>query len=321
MVQSKTARGLIFVVLAVTGYSMLPVFTDGLYRDDMGALDIATWRYLVAVPLFWLFAAFQRRVGRPAGQPDSRPLPVVKVLLTGILLAAAGLFAFEGLQLIPAGTFVVIFYTYPAIVAVISLFLGDRLSVWGWVAIALSLVGVALTAPDFSAGLSGDNLTGVLYALGNATVVAVYFVLSSRLLRGTNAPAVGSALACTGALVLLLVVALISGGARPPSTLGGWLSLLLLAVFSTIMPVFSLTVAIQALGPARAAVFNSFEPLTTAALALIFLGQAMAPVQWLGGLVIVASIILLQTLGQGRSDAQIAPRDGVQRVAAPDVNN
>lgn len=309
MLQSKFARGLIFVVLAVVGYSLLPVFTEGLYQDNMGALDIASWRYIIAVPIFWLFVAAQRATRRSERVPDAdeRRIPWVKVLLAGVLLAIAGLLAFEGLQLITAGAYVVIFYTYPAIVALISLVLGERLSLWGWAAIGLSLVGVALTAPDFSAGLQGDNLSGVLYALGNAVVVAIYFVLNSRLLRNTGSPAVGSALACSGALILLLIVMLVSGGARPPSTLNAWVSMLLLAVVSTILPVFSLTVAIQALGPSRAAVFNSFEPLVTASLAVIFLGQEMLPIQWLGGLIIVASVIMLQTLGQ----AKMVPAEGV----------
>jgi drug/metabolite transporter (DMT)-like permease len=42
---------------------------------------------------------------------------------------------------------------------------------------------------------------------------------------------------------------------------------------------------------------------------MVFLGQMMAPIQWLGGLIIVASVVLLQTLGSrragaGSSDAQ-----------------
>ncbi|MBE0616348.1 MAG: insulinase family protein, partial [Proteobacteria bacterium] len=40
-----------------------------------------------------------------------------------------------------------------------------------------------LTAPDFSAGFNGDNLPGILLALLDALVVAVYMVASSRLLR------------------------------------------------------------------------------------------------------------------------------------------
>jgi drug/metabolite transporter (DMT)-like permease len=71
-----------------------------------------------------------------------------------------------------------------------------------------------------------------------------------------------------------------------------------LSTISTIVPIFALNVGIQKLGSSRAAVVGSFEPLLTAFLAMVFLGQQMEPIQWLGGLVIVVSIILLQTLGR-----------------------
>ena len=60
------------------------------------------------------------------------------------------------------------------------------------------------------------------------------------------------------------------------------------------LPVFALNAGIQKLGATRAAIIATFEPVLTAVLALIFLGEVMLPIQWLGGAVIIASVILLQ---------------------------
>lgn len=300
---TRNQRGFIFIALAVAGYSCLPVFTGILLDSGLAALDIALWRYVLATPLLWLLAWTME--ARGAGDTSASRLPRIRLALMGAMLAVAALAAFVGLDLIPAGTYVVIFYTYPAMVALIMLILGERLSGWGWFAVLLTLAGVGLTAPDFSAGLSGDNFTGVLLAIFNAAVVAIYFILSGKLLRGKTALITASALTCTGALVSLLAVALFSGVQFPPSP-AAWLAMLGLAVISTSLPVFSINKGIQLLGASRAAVVGSFEPLLTALLAMIFLNQAMQTIQWLGGIVIVISVILLQTLG-ARQTTSVVP--------------
>jgi drug/metabolite transporter (DMT)-like permease len=296
--------GFLAMMVSVTGYSFLPVFTTRLLELGVEPVEIAVWRYALTVPIFWgiVFVLGRRARGRPV--PETNRLPRVRLMLLGTLLSVAALTAFFGLQRIPAGTYVVIFYTYPAITAVLLLLLGERLSGWGWAALALTLVGVMLTVPDFSEGLAGGNLIGVLLALLNALIVAIYFILNSRLLKGRSALVRAAALTTTGALAALALVG-IATGARLPAAPEAWLYLLGLALVSTVLPIFTTNVGIQRLGPARAAILGAVEPLLTAFLALLLLGQAMAPIQWLGGLVIVASVILLQTLGSRRASDKI----------------
>jgi drug/metabolite transporter (DMT)-like permease len=123
-------------------------------------------------------------------------------------------------------------------------------------------------------------------------------------LKGRSALVRAAALTTTGALAALALVG-IATGARLPAAPEAWLYLLGLALVSTVLPIFTTNVGIQRLGPARAAILGAVEPLLTAFLALLLLGQAMAPIQWLGGLVIVASVILLQTLGSRRASDKI----------------
>jgi len=294
--RSDARTGLFFILIAVLGYSMLPVFTHYLGEGGMQPLDIAVWRYLFAAPVFWILMqspAFARGAGDSTIAP--KRLPRTPLFLMGILLAAAALAAFYGLRLIPAGTFVVIFYTYPAMVALLMLLFGERLSIWGWAAIGMTLVGIALTAPDFSAGLRGDNLSGVLLSLLNAFIVAIYFILNGRVLRGHNRLGLASAWTVTGTLFFLLLIVPFNGLTLPQGTT--WLYLIGLATFSTVMPIFALTNGIVKAGATRASLFGTIEPLITALFAQWFIGQAMQPIQWLGGIIIIMSVVLLQLFG------------------------
>ncbi|MCS7071913.1 MAG: DMT family transporter, partial [Anaerolinea sp.] len=162
--------GFAYIALSVFGFSMLPVWTNFLLDAGMPPFSIAVWRFVIVAPAFWVAALILNGVrshAQPAGQQS---LPRRRLMLLGSLYAISAVTAFFGLSYIPAGTFSVIFYTYPMIVALIGLALGERLSVWGWIAVILTLIGVALTAPGFADGLRGENLAGVALALINATV-------------------------------------------------------------------------------------------------------------------------------------------------------
>lgn len=292
----RTQRdGMFFILLSVTGYSLLPVLVKQIQATGLVSLDIATWRFVFAAPLFWLMILASRGFQKSKNdQPmSSEPLPRIKLLLMGAMLAAAALTAFVGLESLDAGTFVILFYTYPAMVALLSLILGERLPSQGWMALVLTLWGTVLTVPNFSQGFGSGSAQGVIMALINALIVAVYFILNSRVLRGHTALASASAWAVTGACGVFVVMAVFRQVAVPaePKT---WLLLIVLASFSTVMPVFALTNGLQKLGASRAAILSTVEPLMTIAFAMLFLGESITFVQFLGGTLILASVIMLQ---------------------------
>jgi len=180
--------------------------------------------------------------------------------------------------------------------------MGERLSRIAWVALALTIIGIALTAPDFSAGFTGGNFVGVMLALIDALQVAVYFLLIGRVTRGHTDMVHISAWTVTGALIAATIVAVTHGMVLPDGV--SWLYLIAIAAICTVLPVFALNAGIQKLGATRSAIIATFEPLLTAVLAVIFLGEIMLPIQWLGGLVIIASVILLQLRRPVSDDAE-----------------
>src|SRR3954447_21850796 len=149
-------NGMLLILASVTSYSMLPVFLRALQDAGLNSLDIATWRFALAAPLFWLMVRVLRW---PAGD---KPLPHWRLMAMGTLLAIAAVATFWGYERIPAGTFVVLFYTYPAMVAIISALMAERLPPVGWGALVLTTIGIVLTVPDFGQGISNNNLVGVL---------------------------------------------------------------------------------------------------------------------------------------------------------------
>ncbi len=296
-------RGVVYMLLAAVGYSFFSIWVKAVQAAGMTPLDIALWRFLLAAPLFWLALRLLRL------PPPERRLPRLKLLGVGTFIALAALSAFTGLQYLPASTFIVLFYTYPSLVAILSALLGDRLPPRGWAALGLTLLGVALTVPDFGQGLSDNNWLGVILALFNAFVVAAYYIVSGRVLRGYRAINQVGAYTVTGALLVFLALAPFRTVAAPPPD--AWGGILGLATLSTVFPVFFLNRGIQQLGAPRAAILGMIEPILTLTWAALLLGERMRPAQLVGGALILASIALLQLPGLARGKPAAA---AVERV-------
>lgn len=310
MIRSRSERdGILLILASVISYSILPVFIKGIQNAGLGALDIATWRFALAAPLVWLIVSALRL---PLGD---KPLPRLKLLGMGTLLAAAAVATFFGFERVSVGTYVVLFYTYPSIVAILSALTGERLPLAGWVALVLTTIGIVLTVPDFGQGVGNDNLIGVMLALSCALMVAIYFMLSSRVLRGHTAFGHASAWTTTGAFLALLLLIPFRAAQLPGELLTNviqtafslpilaasrsdgaelWLRMLAIASFSTVFAGFFLMVGIQKIGAARASIIGTVEPILTLVFAYLFLGEQMQTVQLVGGAFIIASVIVLQ---------------------------
>lgn len=286
-VRSEQRQGVLLVLLTAAGYAFLPILAKYAYEAGLTAQETVTWRFFIATPVIWLLV-------RRLETGNAWTLPFVKVLLLGVGFSFAALVAFYSLERIPASTFIVLAYLYPAMVAVLSLFNGENLPLSGWLALPLTLVGVALTVPDFITGFQGADTTGVLLACSNAVFYSLYIVASSRMLRGQTALATASALSITGSLGSLLLISVVSGGLRLPPTPQAWFFVAAIALCCTVLPITAFFAAIQKLGAPQAAILSTLEPVLVVMLSMLLLQETLLPVQWLGSALIIGAAVLLQ---------------------------
>jgi drug/metabolite transporter (DMT)-like permease len=283
---SERRAGLLMILLAATGYAFLPVFTRKIYElSTLQPVDIALWRFAFATPAIWLMIQWRK----PA---IDRTLDRKKLLGLGIVYSGATLTGFFGLQRIEASTYIVLFYTYPAMVTLISFVGGTRLSRMAWLALGMTLIGIILTVPDFSLS-NGNDAIGIGLALLNALVVAVYFLLVGRVMGKTDAVARGSAWVITGTLLTLLLLLPIFG-LQVPASGNTWLLLLGLGTISTALPIFAMNTGIRKIGATQASIISTVEPVESMLLAVILLGEVVLPVQWLGAALIILAVLLLE---------------------------
>jgi drug/metabolite transporter (DMT)-like permease len=212
----------------------------------------------------------------------------------GVLFGGVAWLAFAGLDQLPGALYIVIIYTYPAMVAVGATLLGRPAGRQMWIAVLITLVGIALTVPEVLDGAGGATVVGLLFTLGNALTYAAYVIYSERLVTDGGDGLVASAWSLTGSLAFAVVAAAISWPMRAPSSLGGYGSAVGLAAISTVLASMAFFLGVRRLGPSSAALVATTEPVLTLIWVVLILDESLKPVQLLGAALVIVGVLWSQ---------------------------
>ena len=221
------------------------------------------------------------------------PLPRGRALLG---LAAIGMIGYVGvslcyftaLTLAAASLVALLLYLYPALVAVLSAVLfKERFGAARIIALVFALAGAALTI-----GFSGrGSLAGVALAISASLIYALYIVASTQLLRSVPALYSSVIVICSAAFAYALLM--LARGPSWPTSATGWLGTLCLAVVSTVVPIGLFFAGIERIGPTNASILSAVEPAVTVLLAALVLEELVSGLTVVGGLLILAAVVLL----------------------------
>lgn len=287
----RRSTALIAVVVSSACFATLAVLARLAYAEGGRPLPLLTWRFAVAAAVMATFLALRQRSALVAGVRD---IPRYALLsLTGY--GAASICFFFALRHLSASVGTLLLYAYPAIVAVIeSVIDHQRLPASRVVAVALTFAGCALAAGLLDSAVV-VNVPGVLLALGAASAYALFTLLSSRLIADRSRLVLmtytfGISAIGIGVVTLLAGESLVPTGWTPQL----WLILGLMVLLPTYAAVVLFLSGIRALGPSRASLISTMEPVFTVALAGVVLGERMTATQWAGALLVIAGIALAE---------------------------
>lgn len=222
----------------------------------------------------------------------------LQLMAVGVLTAAQVQFLYLSVARISASLAVLLLYSYPSLVAVLSAtFLHERLGKIKLAAVATSLAGTILIV-----GLPTGQVTlaGCLFGLGAGLGLAIYIVLASRVAAGVDTLTATSWLQL-GATIVFLPVLLTLSGSSPHMGGAGWVMVVGLA--SGLAATLFLG-GVQRLTPTIASIASTIEPISTAVLAAMVLGVTLTGVQLAGGLLIVTALLIISLGGIKQPDLQ-----------------
>jgi drug/metabolite transporter (DMT)-like permease len=280
--------GVALVIGSAVCFGTLGVFGKLAYRVGLTTPQLLSYRFGLAALLLWA-AALVMRQGLP-----SRAKLLGLALMGGAGYVAQSAAYFNALHYIPASTTALLLYTYPVVVTVLAaLLFGESL---GWiklVALGLSAVGTVFVV---QAQLHAAPAIGIILGLGSALFYSGYILFGSRLLPGLP-PVSATAVIMSSAAIVWSLYAAISGQLIVDWTTSKVALLAGFAILGTTIPVLTFILGLPLVGASRAAILSTFEPASTVFLAVVILGETASPIQWIGGALILASVVALEGPG------------------------
>lgn len=275
--------GAILVAVSALGFSTNPIFAKLAYAAGANVITLGVARFSMAAAALWLYLLARRQAG---GLSVWKRL---QLLLLGIVgMAIVSLLYFSALPHIDASLATGIFYLHPAMIALVGLFRGERLGRLGLAGLLLTGAGTWLL---LDGGTGGFTWQGLMMIVGAAAIYSAYMIIGERWTTGVSA-VVTSAHVTLASAVFYLVIALASGQSAPPPM--AILAAGSMAICSTILALITFFAGLPGVGPTRAAVISTLEPVFTALLAVTFLGERLTLPQLGGVAVVVAGAIAVQ---------------------------
>ncbi|GGE53842.1 permease [Halopseudomonas oceani] len=286
--------GMLLAVLAAFGFSFKAIFVKLAYLvGPVDAITLLSLRMLFSLPMFLLSGYAYLRTGPSLNRKDWALL--IFLGLTGYY--GASILDFAGLQYISAGLERVILFTYPTITILIGLlFLGKTASPRLIGALVLCYAGVSLVfLSDHQ--FAEDSIApwiGAALVFGSALSYACYTAFAE-----VSIAKLGAARFSILALIVSILAAQLHFVVTNPISdlIQPWpiyAYCAAMALFSTVLPIFFQSGAIQRIGAGPTVLVGMLGPVMTIFFSWLLLAEPLTWVQLGGTALVIAGIYLIR---------------------------
>jgi drug/metabolite transporter (DMT)-like permease len=280
----KQYKGYFFVILSAVLFGSMPLVAKIFYTNGGNPITLTLLRNILALPVLWLL---MRRSG---GDCRINRLRLSKIAMLALGFAATPLLLYSSYNYISTGMAMTIHFVYPAFVLLgCVLFCREP---FDWIKALCAVLCTAGILLFYSPEHEG-SLTGIVLAFVSGITYAFYIIYLDW--SGLSALAPFSllfwlALVSAGEI---LVFSLAAGSLSLSLTSLGWLLSLVFSLGTTVAAVALFQAGVQAVGPQRAAILSTFEPITSIVVGIAVFSEPFGLRTGVGVLLILAGVLLL----------------------------
>lgn len=211
-------------------------------------------------------------------------------IVIGILLCTEMYTLLGAIQTIPVALAVLIFYTYPMIIAIYRWIAGQEKFSWKS-AILLSIVFIGLSVVLIDSPVALEK-SGIILAIAAAFVMATMLIGSEHSLNHYDNHVVlfYSLIVVT---LVILALSLTAVDLQWPTGLTGWSMLAGSSIFY-IVATFCLFKAVSLIGPLKTAIVDNTAPVWAILFGYLLLQQVLGSQQIFGVFIVMLAVVLLQ---------------------------
>lgn len=293
MKENKTSNNYIYVILAFTTIFWAGAFIAGKFSlEEIPAFSVAFFRFLFASIIIAPIMIYREK---------NKSLLKLNDLYTVVFLGFIGMFGyhtlfFTALKYTSSINSSLIASTNPIWVNILSVaILGSKIGYKKAGAICLSFIGVILTISNGDISIffrSGLN-KGDFFMMIGIFCWAIYTVLSKKVMNRYS-PLIITTYSFITATVLLFPFFLsdYSKGYLNNITYKGWISVLYMAIFPSVIGYLVWQIGIQKIGAAKTSLFANLVPIFSIILSIIFLNESFSLFKFFTSVLIIVGVFL-----------------------------
>lgn len=289
-------QGIIISLCGSVLFSTKAIFVKLAYQEtDIDSVTLLALRMIFSLP-FFVGAALvsSNRISNVKFTPRQW-LYIAVIGCLGYYISS--LLDFIGLQYVSAGIERLILFIFPTLVLLMSsVFFKERIKPFQWLALVVTYVGLGIAyfgEINFRPQQKQDFFFGSIMIFICAITYALYIVGSGRLIPKIGAAKFNSyamSFASVAVLVHFFFFGTVSLLGLPTQV---YVYGFLMAIFSTVIPSYLVTAAINRIGSDNSAIVSSAGPVSTMILAYIFLSEDITIWQISGTVFILIGVLII----------------------------
>lgn len=282
----KNIQGDLYIILASTAFGIMPILAKLAYGRGATTYTVLFLRFLFAA-LILLYIILNHKISLKLNRKQ-----FLLVALLGLFgYSATALCLFISYKYVSVGVATNLLYTYPAIVTLLSKFLyKEKLYGKKIISLLLSLIGVFIL---IEIRKQSFNITGVAFAFSSAIFYSLYVLgVSTDTAKKINSYVMIFYLSIISSIIMF-TLGLSTSTLNLKIDFYALICIILLAFISTVIALMSFLRGVRIIGPSRAAILSTLEPIVSIILGWLILGEGLSINMIIGSVLVIASVLLL----------------------------
>ncbi|MBK5201329.1 MAG: DMT family transporter [Spirochaetaceae bacterium] len=293
------SRGIIIIIISAIMFGINPAFSLMLRSGGMGLPSSLLFRFIIGVFFYFLLLAKRKKLSDLKIERGT----IKELIIAGIFFFTMALTLLASYVYIPSGLSTVIHYSYPMIVMILAVIIGQQ-KLNFYIIISLILAGIAvvlISLPDSHIVL---DPRGIILSIISSLAISIYIILlNQKKLKQLNSFVIVFYIALFFTIVIISWIAIDFFNGKSATELFGVITPIVVIGgigFGSCcaIGVLLFAIGVKAIGGAVAGAVSTLEPLTAVLVGTILFKEPIPSTFIIASVAIIGSTILLSLKGE-----------------------
>lgn len=279
-------KGYLAVLISGVSFGCMPALAKIIYNNGGNAINLVFWRFLFSTIVFYIIINSNKELTFKISKEELRKI----IILCCFGYVSTAILLFLSYNHISSGVATTIHFTYPVFVILASIIIfkekSNSIVVFSLI---LCICGIFM----FYNGKASISIIGVMLAFLSSVTYSFYILYLDKSRLKYIHPVTLTFYLCLFASFILFVFCILTANLTLNISFLGWFLTFVLSILASLGGVTLLSIGIKIIGPQKAAIFSTFEPITSIITGKIIFHDKLSIRIIIGFLLIIISVMTI----------------------------